>query len=128
MNIKQPTEDICETQVWSWVSQPKSARPGTKGSGRYSRPLSERDKLISRAFGQEVRRLRQAAKLSTYKLAELVGVSQPMIIYIETREVNLELRLMWDLAEALGVEPLHFAAICDRAVSLAWSARSKSQL
>lgn len=105
--------------VWSWVGQPAACRPLPKGVGGYKRPLSQRDQIIAKAFGAEVRRLRLAAKLSTRQLAELISLSQPMIIYIEKCRVNIELRLMWDFAEAFGVEATHFTSVCDRAVTLA---------
>lgn len=120
---KSRTKAGSRSQVWSWVGQPVSARPKATGTGRYSRPLSKRDKVVALAFGAEIRRLRKVAQMSTRQLAELVGMSQPSIVYIETRGANIEMRLMWDFAEALGVEPMHLAAVCDRAVSLAAAKR-----
>ncbi len=104
--------------VWSWVSQPEGARPKAARPGRYSRPLAVRYKAIAEAFGREVRRLRQLKNdMSTYALANLVGMSQPAVVKIETGEApNIELRLMWDFAEALGVEPWHFLSNCEAAV------------
>lgn len=65
-----------------------------------------------------MRRLRQLKNdMSTYALANLVGMSQPAIVKIETGEApNIELRLIWDFAEALGVEPWHFLNNCEVAV------------
>jgi DNA-binding XRE family transcriptional regulator len=106
-------------EVFSWVGRPSSDRPAAKGAGRYSRPLSGRDKIIAAAFGDEVRRLRKKAGMSTQQLADLVGVSQPSIVYIEKHRANVELRLIWDFAEALGVEAAQFVSVCDRAITLA---------
>ena len=114
-------------KVFSWVNQPESKRPAASGPGRYSRPLSERDKIVAAAFGDEVRRLRTAAGMSTRTLARLVGLSQPAIVYVEKHRANVELRLIWDFAEALAVEPTQFIAICDRAVTLASLKRKDRQ-
>lgn len=108
--------------VWSWVGERESTRPSAKGRGRYSRPLAVRDQVIAEAFGKEVRRLRLQAKLSTRELAQKVGLSQPWIVNIETKHgVNIELRLMWDFAEAFGVNPSHFLLVCQGAVALSQS-------
>lgn len=106
-------------EVFSWVGQTEATRPSAEKAGRYSRPLSGRDKIVAAAFGDEVRRLRERAGLSTRQLASLVGMSQPAIVYIEKHRANVELRLMWDFAEALGIEAAQFVAVCDRAVTLA---------
>jgi len=103
--------------VWSWVNQPEKRRPKADGVGRYSRPLSLRDQVVVTAFGQEVRRLRMKRDLSARDLAKIVGMSQPSIIHIETKcRVNVELRLMFDFAEALHVKPSHFLDVCEKAV------------
>ena len=107
-----------EVAVWSWVTEPVTSRPEAVGPGRYSRPLSVRDQAISVAFGQEVRRLRLKAALSTRQLAQIVGLSQPWIVNIETKpRANIELRLMWDFAEALEVAPDHFLRVCEEAIA-----------
>lgn len=99
--------------VWSWVNQPENFRPEASGPGRYSRPLSVRDQVIAATFGQEVRRLRTLAKMSTRELGAIVGMSQPAIVKLENDHgANIELRLMWDFAEAFGVEPDHFLQVC----------------
>jgi len=103
--------------VWSWVYEPEHHRPQAAGRGRYSRPLAVRDQLVVQSFGQEVRRLREERELSASELAMIVGVSQPTIIKIETDcRANIELRLLWDFAEALGVQPAHFLNVCEKAV------------
>lgn len=106
--------------IWSWVNQPENSRPEATGPGRYSRPLAVRDQVIAAAFGKEVRRLRLEAKMSTRELAGVVGVSQPSIIMLEKDQgANIELRLMWDFAEAFNVEPDHFVQVCETAVTAA---------
>lgn len=107
------------SEVFSWVRQPQEKRPPAQRAGRYSRPLSGRDKIVAAAFGDEVRRLREKAGLSTYQLADVVATSQPTIVYIENHRASVELRLMWDFAEAFGIEAAHFVAVCERAVTLA---------
>lgn len=118
MDTPIATEDV---PVWSWVSQPEDRRPQAARPGRYSRPLSIRDKTIAKAFGQEVRRLRLLKKdMTTYALAKLVGMSQPAIVKIETGVApNIELRLMWDFADVLGVDPKHFLKVCEEAAKTA---------
>lgn len=113
-------------QVWSWVGDQADDRPVATGPGRYSRPLAVRDQVIAQAFGQEVRRLRVKAKLSTRDLGQRVGLSQPWIVRIETKpDANIELRLMWDFAEALDVDVEHFLLVCTAAVA---EAKSKLRL
>jgi DNA-binding XRE family transcriptional regulator len=108
--------------IWSWVGEKESERPIANGPGRYSRPLAVRDKVIAQAFGQEVRRLRIKAELSTRELGRIVGLSQPWIVRLETKPgANIELRLMWDFAEAFGVEVEHFLLVCHGAVAHARS-------
>lgn len=103
--------------VWSWVNQPENFRPEAFGPGRYSRPLSVRDQLIAATFGQEVRRLRTLAKMSTRELGGIVGMSQPTIVKLENDHgANIEMRLMWDFAEAFGVDPDHFLRVCEEAI------------
>jgi hypothetical protein len=47
----------------------------------------------------------------------MVGMSQPSIVKIETdSRANIELRLLWDFADALGVKPAHFMRACQRTV------------
>lgn len=105
-----------EKPVWSWAHQPESQRPPATRPGRYSRPLSIRDQVIAEAFGKEVRRLRELRKLSALDLARRVGMSQPWVTKIENGKGNVELRLIWDFADALGVSPSHFVRCCDKAV------------
>lgn len=107
-------------KIWSWVNQPENIRPVAAGPGRYSRPLAERDQVIAEAFGKEVRRLRLIAELSTRELAGIVSMSQPAIVKLEKGQgSNIELRLMWDFAEAFGVDPNHFTLVCQKAVKAA---------
>lgn len=102
--------------VWSWVHQPENRRPQADSPGRYSRPLSLRDQVIAEAFGNEVCRLREVRGLSARDLARLVSMSQPWITNIEKGKGNVELRLIWDFADALGVTPDIFLRVCSKAV------------
>lgn len=110
-----------ETDLWSWVNKPESARPPAKGPGRYVRPLAVRDRVIVSAFGTEIRRLRLERGLSTYQLAERLSMRGPAVQRIESkRMVNIDLRLVWDFADALGVRPLHLIDVCIRAIEEEW--------
>lgn len=122
-DVKMNTPSI----PFSWVGRQQSDRPAAGRAGRYSRPLSGRDKIVSAAFGNEVRRLRLKSGWSTRQLADLVGMSQPSIVYIEQHRANVELRLIWDFAEALGIEAAQFVAVCDRAITLATIQKLESQ-
>lgn len=109
---------------WSWVNEPDSRRPRAGGVGRYVRPLSERDHVVAQAFGAEVRRLREERDLSTRRLAEIVGMSQPAVTQIENgQRSNVDLRILWDFAEALSVSAAHFVSICEREVVTAKATR-----
>jgi DNA-binding XRE family transcriptional regulator len=111
-------------KIWSWVNQPENRRPEASGPGRYSRPLAVRDQVIAAAFGKEVKRLRLLAQMSTRELAGIVGMSQPSIVMLEKdKGANIELRLMWDFAEAFSVEPDHFMQVCQGAVQIAETKR-----
>jgi DNA-binding XRE family transcriptional regulator len=109
---------------WSWVNEPDSRRPRADGAGRYVRPLAERDRIVASSFGAEVRRLRNQRELSARRLAEMVGISQPAVTQIENgRRANIELRLLWDFAEALGVSAAHFVSVCEQGVVTAETKR-----
>ncbi|GAB6849164.1 helix-turn-helix domain-containing protein [Paraburkholderia kururiensis] len=104
---------------WSWVHEPEASRPVSKGVGRYTRPLAGRDQVVMTAFGAEVRKLRGEREFSTRHLAVILGMSQPAITQIETgRRANIDFRLVWDFAEALGVSAAHLVAVCERAVAV----------
>lgn len=109
--------------VWSWAHQPENRRPPANRPGRYSRPLSIRDQVIAEAFGKEVCRLRELRKLSARDLARRVGMSQPWVTKIENGKGNVELRLIWDFADALGVSPARFVRVCNEAVEAAKAKR-----
>ena len=106
-----------DSAIWTWVNVPADQRPTATGPGRYSRPLSVRDRAVAASFGQEIRRLRTRRDLSTYDLAMMVGMSQPSIVKIETDcRASIELRLLWDFADALGVKPAHLMRVCQRRI------------
>jgi ribosome-binding protein aMBF1 (putative translation factor) len=105
--------------VWSWVDEPEHARPEAVRTGRYSRPLSIRDKIVVKAFGEEVRRLRLMRGYSTHELAKKLSMSQPNLLNLEKGRGNVEIRLLWDFADALGVKPAAFLKVCDLAIDAA---------
>lgn len=72
------------------------------------------------AFGKEVRRLRRLVKMSMRELALIVGMSQPAIAKLEKNDgANIELRLVWDFAQALNATPDHFMQVVELAVQTA---------
>lgn len=107
------------TLPWSWVHEPETSRPAAKGVGRYTRPLAGRDQVVMVAFGAEVRKLRCEREFSARQLATMLGMSQPAITQIETgKRANIDLRLVWDFAQALGVSAAHLVAVCEHAVAM----------
>jgi DNA-binding Xre family transcriptional regulator len=97
---------------WSWVLAPKDLLPPTNGIGRYVRPLSVRDELLTKAIGAEVRKLCQLNNETTRSLADKLNVSQAAIAKLQNGKGNIEIRFLWDLAEALNVTPEHFTGVC----------------
>jgi transcriptional regulator with XRE-family HTH domain len=71
------------------------------------------------AFGAEVRKLRRQSEFSTRQLALMLGMSQPAITQIETgKRANIDFRLVWDFAQALGVSAAHLVTVCERPVAV----------
>lgn len=60
---------------------------------------------IQKVFAGNVRKHRKAAKLSQEKLAELAGLHRTYIGGIEQRRVNVSLKNIGKIADALGVDP-----------------------
>ena len=60
---------------------------------------------IQKVFAHNVRKYRKAAKLSQEKLAELAGLHRTYIGGIEQRRVNVSLKNIGKIANALGVDP-----------------------
>lgn len=58
-----------------------------------------------RAFGQNVRELRQAAGFSQEELAHLAGLDRTYVGSVERGERNISLDNIWLLADTLGVPP-----------------------
>ena len=65
----------------------------------YAKP----DKLFLRAFGQRIRKLREAAKWTQEDLAEHSGLHRTYIGSIERGERNLALLNIQKIANALGL-------------------------
>ncbi len=53
-------------------------------------------------FGQNMRRLRLAAKLSQEAVAELMGVDRAHVSSMERGQQNVTLLTLWQAAQALG--------------------------
>ena len=60
---------------------------------------------IQEAFASNVRKYRKASHLSQEKLAELAGLHRTYIGGIEQRRVNVSLKNIGKIADALGVDP-----------------------
>lgn len=60
---------------------------------------------IRTTFASNLRRQRRAAKLSQEKLAELAGVHRTYIGGIEQQRVNVSLKNIGRIADALGIDP-----------------------
>ena len=58
-----------------------------------------------RTFGDNLRRLRLAARLSQEDLAEVAGMDRTYVGSVERGERNISLDNIWRLADSLGVEP-----------------------
>ncbi|OCX51910.1 hypothetical protein BEL04_18075 [Mucilaginibacter sp. PPCGB 2223] len=58
-----------------------------------------------KAFGQSVRKFRQAKKLSMQKLADIAEIEQSQIVRIEGGKINTKLSTILIIAKALGIEP-----------------------
>jgi ribosome-binding protein aMBF1 (putative translation factor) len=98
---------------WSWVDKAHSSR-GVAGG--HKRPWSVRERLVTEAVGDEVRRLRENAGVTTHQLAARLCISQPHVSYLETGRRAVWLPLLWDLAEVLKVPPGHFVEVAQKAV------------
>lgn len=59
-------------------------------------------------FGQRLRELRESANLSRPELAELAGINRSQIARLEDGESDPGLSTVFQLADALGVEPEEF--------------------
>jgi DNA-binding XRE family transcriptional regulator len=104
--------------LWSWVNQPASLRKKAAGPGRYSRPPAIRDAMVAKAFGEELRRLREARNLTAAELGSMIGVSKPFILQLEASgRKNVALHQLFDLAEALGTSVRDIVAVCESAVA-----------
>lgn len=97
-----------KASVWSWVDQPREALPKAAGPGRYSRPWSMRETLVARSIGAEIRRLRLAANMTVYELADRLGISQPYVSTIENAEKPIDVAFLFDLADIFDVPTTHF--------------------
>lgn len=71
-------------------------------------PDPERQLAQRRAFGSRLRVLRSRAGLSQEKLADAAGLDRTYVGAVENGRRNLSLHAMWQLAEALTVEPATF--------------------
>lgn len=106
-------------RIWSWVDAPRRYRSlhlTRMGPGNFRRALAIRERLIAVTIGKEIARLRKAAGLSQLALAHRLSISAPLISYLEHGLRPMPVSLLWDIAEVLGVEPLHFVNIAGRAI------------
>jgi len=66
---------------------------------------SNKDEIILKKIGTLIKKARIAKKLSLRNLAALCTVDHSDIAKIEKGQVNITLLTMYDLAEALDIEP-----------------------
>ena len=75
---------------------------------------TEGDNLVEAAFGNTLRRLREAKKLSQEELADLCGIHRTYVSQLERGLKSPTLRLVWQMCDALDTEPAHLiAAVAD---------------
>jgi transcriptional regulator with XRE-family HTH domain len=65
----------------------------------------EAGRAAQMAFGRALRTLRQRRRLSQERLAFQAGLHPSYVAQVERGERNISLRNIWQLADALGVEP-----------------------
>jgi transcriptional regulator with XRE-family HTH domain len=58
-----------------------------------------------RAFGKNLRLIRNEKKLTQEQLADLAGVSENTIATIESGKLNTTIATCFDIAKALGIDP-----------------------
>ena len=73
--------------------------------GKRTRPSKE-PATIQRTFGQHVRTLRTAAKMSQGELAERCGISRSYLSLIEADDINVTLGTVEAIAGVFGVTPI----------------------
>jgi transcriptional regulator with XRE-family HTH domain len=70
--------------------------------------MHERTELIKKEFGEKLRKLRKAKKLSMRKLALFADIDHSQVRKIEKGEISPTVPTIYSLAEALGVTPCVF--------------------
>ena len=65
--------------------------------------VNERDQEIASEIGKRICAARQAKGFSQYKLADLLGVRQPMIAAYESGRRMVSIRRLMELTELLGL-------------------------
>ena len=106
-------------RLWTWVdADPTLVRKHlTAGRpGSFERPTTMRERLVRRAVGNEVKRLRTETGTSQLHLAGRLGISQPQVSNIENGRAAIDLPILWDLADVFYVKPTHFVTICEHVV------------
>lgn len=101
-------------QIYSWVDQPHITR-GTPGG--HSRPWSIRERLVTKAIGDEVRRLREQQGWTVSQLAARLCISQAHLTYLENAQRAVWMPLLWDLADIFQLTPTHFVSLADRKIA-----------
>ena len=84
------------------------ARHGLDLAGRGVRPDRATQLQQRRAFGARVRALRAEAGMSQDRLAREAHLERAYISHVENGRRNTSLHTMWQLANALGVNPRRF--------------------
>jgi transcriptional regulator with XRE-family HTH domain len=85
--------------------------------GNCDMPLTEKTAVFCAVLGRELRRRRIAAGLSLNRLAEMSGLSQPMIGFIEKGTSVPTVASLYRIARALGVAVGEIVAAVEMAMS-----------
>ena len=95
---------------WRTLEGPQVTRKGViviicdyKGVGFWFQLAGVKNELVLQAFGQHLRRLREARGWSQQALADVADVSKPTIYRLETARYSVTLDVLASLAQGLEI-------------------------
>lgn len=68
-------------------------------------------------IGKRIKNIRNAKNISTYKLAEMTGITQPVISKLENGNRKADLDIIKKICDALEITLVDFFNINDQAIS-----------
>lgn len=68
-------------------------------------------------IGKRIKNIRNAKNISTYKLAEMTGITQPVISKLENGNRKADLDIIKKICDALEITLVDFFSINDQAIS-----------